>query len=269
MLEQAQESKEVLLDKLICIQVAEASKQIEEMDTDLIVECTDYIIELTGDELPTEDVMEQMKQNLLRRLFGSPALSMRRYKGLLRKLLIAAVVAILIASISLSMMPLGTNDESLHQRWGYFFFKKDPGDSVEFENYLTMIKGGKVEEYATIRQFIRKTGMDILVPAKLPDGYKVQKVQVHYDYVFDCPFVTFVTNDPLSTVVNVYIGREESDLKLRERNEKIGEYFCAFSFSSISCQCEFNYDGNGYVIVAKEYEDARLIVENMKGSIKQ
>lgn len=261
------ETREVLLDKLIGIQDLEAIKPIHDMDTDLITECTECIIELTGDELPSESAMEQMKLRLLQRLFGQKGHVLKYRKGMLRKLLIAAIVVILIVAIAISMMPLGTNDESLVHRWGYYLLQGKQGSSVEFDSFMSLIRGEKAEEYQSIRQFVRKTHIDILVPTLLPKGYVVEEVYVEYDNYYGCPAVTFMTNDTSSLAVCVYLGKEKENMKY-DRTETIASYTCGFWVSSETCQCEFNYNGNSYTIISKNYDDARLIIENMKGSLK-
>lgn len=260
--------KEVLLDKLIGVQDIEAAKQPQEMDTDLIAECSGYILELTGEKPPPEHVLEQMKQKLLRRLFGRGRVPMRR-KGLLRKLLIAAIVAILIVAMSVSMMPLGTNDESLMQRWGFVFLHKDSGYSVDFGDYLTLIRNGESKDYKTIRQFIRSTRADVLVPTKMPKGVSIQKVSAYFEYISDCPVISLMTNDPSTCSVQIYLGKEIDLSERVEKPERIGEYDCAFTITPGWCQCDFNYNGNGYTITAKTKEELTLILNNMKGSLEK
>lgn len=262
------ETKEVLLDKLIGIQDIEAAKRIEEMDADLISECSEYVIELTGEELPSESALEQMKLRLLQRLLGQKGRVLKYRKGMLRKLLIAAIVVILIAAMAISMTPLGTNNESLIHRWGYILFHKDSGTRMDFGDFLTLVEGGKVEEFKSVRQFVRKTHMDILVPMELPKGVNIKKVQLAYDYIKDCPAVIFVTENPSRASIYVRIGKENGNLDY-DRTEQIGSYTCGILLSTSSCQCEFSEDGNGYTIVAKSFEDARSIIENMKGSLEK
>ena len=259
------ETREVLLDKLIGIQDLEAIKPIHDMDTDLITECTECIIELTGDELPSESALEQMKQRLLHRLFSRNT----RRKGLARKLLIAAIIVILIVAVSVSMMPLGTNDESLFHRWGFFFLQKDSGYRIDYDDYLTLIGGGEIKEFNTIRQFIRKTRIDILVPTELPRDYSIQSVQLYFDYTFDSLTVNFCTNDPSACSVIVYLGKEISMSDTVEKAEHIGQYDCWFSISPEWCQCDFNYNGNGYSLMAKTQKDLLFILNHMKGSLKK
>ena len=221
---------------------------------------------MTGDELPTASALAQMKQRLLRRLFGRSGASVPSRKRLLRKLLIAAIVTILIVAMSISMMPLGTNDESLLRHWGQLLFRQDSVMRVDYDDYITLIKGIKVEEFKSIRQFVEKTQMDILVPTALPKDNSIKKVQLAYDYFNDCPSVTFVTGDPSSLAMSVYIGKEKRDSSY-DKTEKIGSFTCGFLFSPEFCQCEFNYGGNAYMIVARSYKDVRYIVENLKGSL--
>ena len=138
------ETKEVLLDKLVGIQDVEAAKPICEMDTDMIAECTEYVLELTEEEPPTETALLQMKQRLLLYLFGRKGRVLPYRKGMLRKLLIAAVIVILIVAMSASMMPLGTNAESLLHRWGYYLSQQEIGHKMDFGDYISLRRDGDV-----------------------------------------------------------------------------------------------------------------------------
>ena len=48
------------------------------------------------------------------------------------------------------MMPLGTNDESLLQRWGYALQRKGAGTRMDFGDYLTLAEEGKIEKYSIV-----------------------------------------------------------------------------------------------------------------------
>ena len=265
----ASDTKEVLLDKLIGIQDIEAAKPVEEMDTDMISVCSGCIIALTEEELPSARALEQMQKRLLDRLFGRNANARKARKGIRRKLLIAAIVAILIVAMAVSVMPLGTNDESLVHRWGFGILYSRQGERIEYDDYITLIKGGKVEEYKSIHQFIRRTHMDILVPTKLPKGVSVRNVRAYFEYTFECPLISFVTNDPSVYSVIVRLGKEIDLSESTEQKDCICDYECSFSVTSDWCQCDFNHNSNGYTITAKTYEELILILNNMKGSLEK
>ena len=261
------DQKGTLIDKLIGIQDLEAAKPAEAMDADLICECSDYIIELTGETPPSETALEQMKQRLLFRLFGRRA--GRRRKGFVRKLLIAAIILLLIASLSAAMMTTSTSDESILHRWGYSLMMHGSGYRKDFDEYLSLITGDAPKEYKSIRAFVRKTGADVLVPTELPEGFEIEQVNVHYSYTDECINIQFITNDPLKVGIGVLIDKEFDSLESREKTKKIGDYECGFSFAHNWCQCEFNYMGNGYYIMTETYEDALLILKNLKGSLEK
>lgn len=262
----ASDTKSALLDKLIGIQDIEAAKPVEEMDTDMISVCSGCIIALTEEELPSARALEQMQKRLLDRLFGRNANARKARKGIRRKLLIAAIVAILIFAISAAMTPMGDDEESILARWGYFVLHMKPGEKKDFGEYLTIYCEGPGEHFKTIRRFVQKTGYDGLVPTEWPEGYKLEEVYVFYSYTMGCTIVDFVTNDSATVCVTVKIGKETDDLETRERTERIGAYDCALSFAPGQCQCEFNYNGNGYTVNTKTYADTVRIVKSMKGS---
>ena len=218
--------KEVMLDKLIGMQDVEASKPLPAMDTDLIAECSECILDLTEETPPSANTLEQWKQKLLLRLFGQKTLRYR--KGMLRKLLIAAIIILLIVALSVATMPLGTNDTSLLERWNLSLLLQGSGSQKKFDDYLSLFYNGEVKEYKSIRQFVRKTGLDVLVPTVMPDGCKVQQVNAYYSSEEDCVIILYITNDPEHVGMRVYLKATKT-FDSWEQSEIIGDYECFFA----------------------------------------
>ena len=258
--------KEVMLDKLIGMQDVEASKPLPAMDTDLIAECSECILDLTEETPPSANTLEQWKQKLLLRLFGQKTLRYR--KGMLRKLLIAAIIILLIVALSVATMPLGTNDTSLLERWNLSLLLQGSGSQKKFDDYLSLFYNGEVKEYKSIRQFVRKTGLDVLVPTVMPDGCKVQQVNVCYVYHEEYFLISFVTNNPEHVGFSICLNKTGTFASWEE-TEKIGNYDCAFASAPGWYQCNFNDNGNSYSITAESREDLILILTNLKGSLQR
>lgn len=227
-------------------------------DPDLVAAYTDMILDLDNIEPETDEEVRAGIDNVLRK----HALMRKRRRW--RPLLIAAIVALLIASVSAAMIPMGTNDESLLKKWMPYLVQQGPGSKIDFGDYLTLGNNGEALQYKSIRQFVRKTGADVLVPTMLPQGYRVREVLLSTYYQPRCPYVIFVMNDPETQGIFIMVGYTNEHLKEMEMTEQIGGYFCGVSEFNGGYQCCFNHDGNAYTVNAKTLDDLRLIVEHMR-----
>lgn len=228
-------------------------------DIDLVAAYVDTILDLDAIEPETDEEVRAGIENVLHAKTNS------RKRRHVRRALIAAVAAVLIAACSAAFMPLGTNDESMLQKWDFFLLHQEPGYSMDFGDYLTLVRGGKIETFKSIRQFVRKTGADILVPTVLPDKTNLRKVLVSFDYLFDCPCIHFDTGDT-KIFVCAYIGYTHNDLESWEQAEQIGGHVCGIAAEDMWYQADFNYDGNGYTVSAHSYDDLASIIENLQNS---
>lgn len=227
-------------------------------DLDLVAACTDMILDLDGIEPETDEEVRAGIDAVLHK--HAQARKRRRT----RPLLIAAIVALLIASVSAAMIPMGTNDESLLKKWMPYLVQQGPGSKIDFGDYLTLGNNGEVLQYKSIRQFVRKTGADVLVPTALPQGCKVREVLLSTYYQPRCPYVIFVMNDPETQGIIVLVGYTNEHLREMEMTGQIGGYFCGVSEFNGGYQCCFNHGGDSYTVHAKSMDDLRLIVENMR-----
>ncbi len=230
-------------------------------DVDLVEAYVDAILELDGVEPETD---EEVRVGIESVLHAQPNGRKRRR---LRRALIAAVAAVLIVSIGASMTILGTNDEVMFLKWRDYLMQQEPGYRMDFGDYLTLMQMGKGESFKTIRQFVRKTGADILVPTVLPEKTGLREVLVIFDYLYDCPCFHFVTNDT-NIFVCAYIGYTHDNLDSYERTEQIGGHVCGIAVADRWYQADFNYDGNGYTVSAHTYEDLLAVVDGLRDASK-
>ena len=232
-------------------------------DVDLVEAYVDAILELDGVEPETDEEVRRGIETVLKK---NTQKHMRKHRRI-RRALIAAIVAVLVAASSAAFMPLGTNDESMLHKWDFFLLHQKPGYSMDFGDYLTLVRGGKIETFKSIRQFVRITGANILVPTVLPEKNNLREVGVVFDYLFDCPSVHFDTGDP-KIFVCVYIGYTHDDLESWEQAEQIGGHVCGIAAEDMWYQADFNYDGNGYTVSAHTYEDLLAVVDGLRDASK-
>ena len=264
------EDKAVLLEKLMAIQDAETAKPPQEMDAQLVCECSAYILELDGEAMPTDVQLEEKQEKLLRKLFGD-AKKPHRVKGILRKVCIAAVFLLLVAALSVAITPLSNGDETLLERFGYYLTViLRPGESIDF-GPETLQNLGACVEYASVEEFVCETNADILVPTEMPEGYFIKSVSLTAKSEKVHQQVVFVTNAPARVSVSCTWNKGVDDVYRHScrRIEQVGQYLCYFTVDPGKKQCNFTYKGNEYILTADSYADLYRMIANMKGSLEE
>ena len=113
---------QTLKDKLIAIILLETSKDYKKMDSDLVTECVDFLMELEGKERLTKEEIEQRVNEIP---FRGKVKALNSYaKKKLRAKRIAIIAAVLAVLITLfGMLAIGSGDAVTD------FFRK-VGDSI-------------------------------------------------------------------------------------------------------------------------------------------
>lgn len=261
------ESNQALIEKLRAIIEIESSKPIPEQDVDLIDECVDYLMELeNGIELTDEELKKGKKQIYMLLDKNKKPQKNIRFKGLL----IAACLAILILLANLVALACGFDTISLLKEWGNRIVSMVQGEQIEYKG-ITILKDEKII-FSSIEEFNNETQLKILYPTKLPENINLSIVTLGGSYDKNNNFsteyydVVFATNDP-QTSITIHTYPEFSNYFISNSNlskENINGYECYLDFMDTEVQCSFAFDENSYVIRAKNYEDIKTIVLNLK-----
>lgn len=168
--------KQSLKDKLMAIILLETSKDYKEMDSDLVTECVDFLMELEGKQRLTKKEIEQ-KVNAIPfkgkvTAIGSYAKKKVRAK---RIAVIAAILAVLIALFGLLAVADGDKSLRILNDFKTAINEMLSGETVEYEN-ITVIKSNESKSYSSLEEFAQAENYVMLYPVWLPENEKIVSV---------------------------------------------------------------------------------------------
>ena len=112
---------QTLKDKLMAIILLETAKDYKKMDSDLVTECVDFLVELEGKERLTKEEVEQRVNEIPFKgkvmAIGSYAKKKLKAK---RIAVIAAVLAVLLAFFAIAAVSFTNAEDSLIDRFAHF-----------------------------------------------------------------------------------------------------------------------------------------------------
>lgn len=251
----------------------ETEKPEDQRDFDLIAECTEYMQELTAEDVmlsqeAIDSALQEIKNNhpIEREVKKTIA---KRPKKLLK--IAAAVAAMLV--LLFSALTVTAKIKGYSNAWDFLLenmdevSKMEPGDSMEGDG-ITLIKGGKSITYGSIEELISTEGYDILYPSKLPNDIQITKValsQVNDEHLV---FSFIFSDSNLSMSVSNVFEISSQDLSTYEIFEGDKITFYLKSFSNGTCQA-IGFDSTyEYRLVYNDYELLKTIINDMKGNEK-
>lgn len=248
----------------------EASKPIEEMDEELIKSCVKVSLKLQNKQVNHSPEFIDEKVRKIFRKEETEITEPEAVKPVKKQInkkkvwLVAACIAILVALFSIVSV---AND------WDVFDFLSEKFGSVHSApveeeldfNGVTVVNRGKGVTYETLEEALQKENIDVLYPAFLPEGTKVQQLlfsqnngSTELSYIFD--------NQNLSS--NIYFNTQLSQAFKDVATEiitldSITYYICEKSDTS-SVQVEFEYKGNTYMFYHTDKNVLIEIIENLE-----
>lgn len=251
---------EELIEKVRALVYAEAEKSPTEMDDSFVSECVDFLMELEGRQVLTEETISKNVARILNR--------MNRKHISFRRLLIAACVAIIL--FILFMVSPMANDGNIFDipevKYNDIISKMFVGESRFFDGY-EIIRESNPVVYKSVEKFLKKEKKDsVLYPEVFPDGESVARI--HYHPELSSGESLFYMPDIGKSRVTVYFdsglpeGTDESGLTF----ENIAGFECYIldREGMEFVKCDFVYNGNRYCVTSDSYENIILIIENLK-----
>lgn len=255
-------AKQTLKDKLMVIILLETAKDYKEMDSDLVTECVDFLMELEGKERLTQKEIEQRVKGIPFK-GGVTAISSHAKKKIRAKrlALIAAVLAVLITLFGIISVASGNTIDEIFRQIGNYLLEMSEGSSIEY-NDITFIKPDKTEKYSSIKELAASEGIEVLYPTWLPDEEKI--VEVWYMNVDDSERYVMYCNE-LEHSVEVTICSELSEkTKSNCSKREISGFLVYYEKTSKFVQANFEYENNIYLVTSDTADNLFRIVENLK-----
>ena len=253
---------QTLKDKLMAIILLETSKDYKKMDSDLVTECVDFLMELEGKERLTKEEIEQRVNEIP---FKGKVMALNSYaKKKLRAKRIAVIAAVLAVLITLfGILAIGSGDTVTE------FFRK-VGDSIseildngpKEHSGITFYKNDKAITYSSLEEFKESEGVDILYPTWLPEDEKI--IKIRYMVQGETEMFLLQTEIPEHSILIRINTDLDEDFKLNCTQEKIAGLSVYYIETSQFVQANFIYENNCYCVKTGSEDNLFRIIENLK-----
>jgi len=270
----ASASKDELIEYL-CQTIQSEVEKGEGADCDLIRECSDWLDELTADEITftPEELALRLEAIKSGKIINEVPSKKMRSNGSISKPRIWSRVTILVASmillslLSVTAMAINAGCDSV---WVYISsnFKTilgmDLGEEISNDG-ITIIKNSQPKYYDSIEELLATEGFDIYYPSLIPNNQSITEIR-YVDESRDNYALYFVFSDGsyLFHVVNYYI----TNLSILDNVETVTVndmvyYISSKPNNSYHAICQHN--GFEYSLDSNNYEDLLFLIYNMKG----
>lgn len=256
--------KLTLMDKLTAIILLETAKPYKEMDSDLVSECVEFLMELEGTKRLTKAEVEQKINDIPFKgkvmAIGSYAKKKLKAK---RIAVIAAVLAVLLAFFAIAAVSFTNAEDSLIDRFAHFINEEmKPGEHKNIDN-IELIKHDKSLTFSSVEEFAEHENIEILFPSWLPEGNKITEIKYYFEDTIGEYYVLYCENSIYSISIEIDKTISE-DLKANHPSKKVGEHTVYIINRSGCVQGHFEYNGCCYYVSAYTEEDVLKIIENFK-----
>ena len=262
-------SKDELIEHLCKIIEYEVEKG-EDADYDLVRECSDWLDELTEDEVTFTP--EELERKLAQLKAGSESKKPVKIckKAKLKTFVRVALIAAVIFAISLVSLSAVAMNKGYGSAWEYVsvsameIFGISAGEAIT-SNSIIFIRNNQTLHYSSIKELLNYESIDMLYPEVLPNQMKITKVYQTFE-TQDRFIITFAFSDSAYAmdVTNYY----SADRTLLNQQQKviINDIDCfIIQKDSELFHATFQYDGFEYTLQGSNYDDLVFIIKKMKG----
>ena len=256
--------KQSLKDKLMAIILLETSKDYKEMDSDLVTECIDFLMELEGKEKLTKKEIEQRVSEIPFKgkvtAIGSYAKKKIRAK---RLAVIAAVLAVLLAIFSIVAVSFTDIEDRIIERFSNYIGEiMKSGEHKSFDN-IELIKHNESIFFSSVEEFAEQENIEILFPTWLPEEREVTQIEYYYEDGFGEYYILWC-GDPIYSI-SIHIDKTVSEeIKATNPFEIVRDYTVYIIDAGDFVQGMFEYNGSYYSVAAYTEEDVLKIIENLE-----
>lgn len=267
-------SKDELIEYL-CQTIHYEVEKGDAADCDLIRECSDWLGELTADEIVFTP--EELAARLEAIKNGKDIHPSRTHKShsnqpFIKRKVFARVSILVAALMLLSIISLSVmaNHAGYDSVWIYIstnvktILGMEQGETVT-EDGITIIRNSEPKRYNTIDELLVAEGLNVMYPSVSPNNQKITEIR-YVDETEENFVLYFVFSDDSYTfnVYNYYvINLETLDGHERISINGIDYYIASIDGTSYHAICQYN--GFEYAIDSPNYDDLLNIINSMKG----
>ena len=263
------------IERLLEIIDREIEKPDEEIDYDLIEECTARLDALTPLERPYTD--EEIEKNLQKlkddirkaeesaKIRSAPAVNRWNRPWIKAMAAIAACFVVCFSTLSIV-----AKNQGYGNTWEFVVTNArkivgmDPGEQAN-NNEITIIKPSGEKAYNSIDELIEQENLHILYPTKLPDNLTIKKiVQTFEDEEKYSLYFVFSDSSYFYKICN-YMTSTENFSDNENLYEVKGAKFHITEKNNNIFYAVTQYNGFEYSIQCNDYDNLMNILDNLKG----
>lgn len=255
-------SKQTLKDKLMAIILLETSKDYKEMDSDLVSECVDFLMELEGKQKLTKSEIEQRVSKIPFKGKVTTMGSYARKKLRARRLaVVAAVLAFIFALFTIFTFATGNSAVDLLRQMGQTIYEWFDVGSIEYAN-ITFVKPNETKTYPSIEELEKCEKIEILYPSWLPENEEISNVW----YLIEGETERYVLqfSNPLYSIEIKNENDLSEDIKSSCNLTEINGISIYYDEASQFIQADFIYNNSWYSVKSDTKDHLFRIIENMK-----
>ena len=257
-------SRQTLKDKLMAIILLETSKPYKEMDSDLVTECVDFLMELEEKQRLTKaEIKKKVDEIPFHGKITSIGSHNKKKIRTKRIIVIAAVLAILLAIFSILVMSFTNAEDNLVARFAnYFGEEAKPGERMEIEN-IELVKPNETKTFSSAEELVRYENIAVLFPNWLPDNNKITLFQYFEEDLCGKYYVLSSETPDCGIIIYLEMMLPE-EAKAATPTKVIGEYTVYIISEDRYTQGDFEYNGYHYSVSANTEEELVKIIKNLK-----
>lgn len=255
-------AKQSLKDKLMAIILLESEKDYREMDSELIKECVDFLMELDGEEGLTKKEIEQRVAAIPFKGKVTAINSYAKKKMRAKRLaVVAAVLTFIIALFGILAIASGDKFIDFFIQMGHSMYELIENGSMN-DDEITYIKPNESKTYSSIEELIKSEKIEILYPTWLPENEKIVKVRYIIEgklerYVLQC-------NNPIQSVEIEVNSALSENLKSNCLKAKLAGFSIYYIDTEEYLQANFIHNNSRYIIKSDTKDNLFRIIENLK-----
>lgn len=255
-------SKQSLKDKLMAIILLETSKDYKEMDSDLVTECVDFLMELEGKQRLTKSEIEQRVNEIPFKGKITAINSYAKKKIRAKRLaVIAAILAFIIALLGVIAVGAGDTISEFYRKLTYSVMQKLENNPTTVDG-VTFGKSDKTTMYSSIEELMKSEQIEILYPTWLPQDEKI--ISVWYSVNSNTQTYIFQSANPLHSV-EVELNKSLSEtMKSSCIKKEISGFSVYYIETPQYIQASFVYKNNIYRMKSDTEDNLFKIIENLK-----
>lgn len=272
-----QEIKELITKKQISIEALDASalNKLINYETDMLCfgngdieflcRCSDQLDSISNNPITDDEFYNAIEKAKLD--YGNNCANNlshintnKKYIGLRRVGLIAAILAILIAGTTLVAAAFGINIFEYIIKMGH-----EPEGAYASTDSFTFYNAGKTKHYSSIEDLIVTENLNIMYPSEFPENIHITSVRVSSSEIGENNIMILTDEPNILIDINTNVSNTENTFSDCEKYEHNGYTYYIFKDELLN---RYNgccyYKNTKYTISANNYDNLIIIINSMK-----